>query len=94
MDINIQKFNEVASVAKASISDKRWQNAIDKCVAGVTSGWWVVTELAHCVAVSTEAGKFYRANEKHCQCEAFFRGQPCKHRSLYRLLALYNEMGN
>jgi hypothetical protein len=45
MTINIQKFNEVAEAAKARTSDKRWQNAIDKAVAGVTSGWWVITEL-------------------------------------------------
>jgi hypothetical protein len=93
MQINFQKFNEVAKAAKARTNDKRWQNAIDKAQAGVTSGWWVITELANCVAVTTETGRFYRANAQHCQCEAFFRGQPCKHRSLYRLLTLYNAMG-
>jgi hypothetical protein len=44
MNINITKFNEVADAAKASINDERWQNAIDKAVAGVTSGWWVITD--------------------------------------------------
>jgi hypothetical protein len=79
---------EAAKVAKARTSDKRWQNAIDKAVAGVTSGQWIVTELAHCVAVTTESEKTYRANDKHCQCPAFFQGQACKHRALYRLLQI------
>jgi len=79
---------EAAKVAKAKTTDKRWQNAIDKAVAGVTSGQWIVTELAHCVAVTTESEKTYRANTTVCQCEAFFRGTPCKHRALYRLLQI------
>jgi len=46
MTINIQKFNEVAKAAKAKTNDKRWQAAIDKAVAGVTSGRRVITECA------------------------------------------------
>ena len=57
MAISIQ---EAAKVAKARTSDKRWQNAIDKAVAGVQSGQWIVTEFAHCVAVTTESEKIYR----------------------------------
>jgi len=61
MAISIQ---EAAKVANARTSDKRWQKAIDKAVAGVTSGKWIVTELAHCVAVTTESGHTYRAIEE------------------------------
>jgi len=93
MEINIQKFNEVANAAKASINDRRLQAAIDKAVAGVTSGWWVITELSDSVAVTTKTGKTYFANGV-CQCEAFNNGRPCKHRSLYHLLTLYRERGN
>jgi hypothetical protein len=90
MQIDIQKFNEVAEAAKAKTNDKRWHAAIDKAVAGVTSGWWVITELAHCVAVTTEEGHTYFANGS-CQCKAYELGQPCKHRALARLIELYNE---
>jgi hypothetical protein len=93
MEINIQKFNEVANAAKARTNDKLWRNAIDKAVAGITSGWRVITELADSVAVTTETGKTYFANGV-CECEAFNRNQPCKHRSLYRLLVLYRERDN
>ena len=55
---------ETAKIAKAKTNDKRWQNAIDKAVAGVTSGKWILTELAHCVAVTTESGHTYRAIEE------------------------------
>lgn len=93
MEINIQKFNEVASAAKASINDKRWQAAVDKAVAGIVSGWWIVTELHDGVLVTTETGNSYHANGI-CSCEAFNNGQPCKHRALARLLTIYHERGN
>jgi len=57
MGINIHKFNEVAEAAKAKTNDKRWQNAIDKAVAGVVSGWWIIKELADRVAESVIAGR-------------------------------------
>jgi len=66
MNINTENFKAVANEAKARTNDKLWRNAIDKAVAGVTSGWWVITELQNCVAVSTETGKFYRANAQYC----------------------------
>lgn len=89
MQINIQKFNEVAEAAKAGTSDKRWQRAIDKAVAGVVSGWWIITELADGVMVTTETGSTYHTNGS-CQCRAFELGQPCKHRALARLIEMYN----
>jgi hypothetical protein len=88
MNINQAKFNEVAEAAKAKTNDKRWRAAIDKAVAGIVSGW-IVTELAHGIMVTTEAGT-YLANGS-CQCKAFAHGQPCKHRALARLIDLYNE---
>lgn len=90
MAINIEKFNEVAKQAKARTNDKRWQNAIDKAVAGVVSGWWIVTELRDGIMVTTETGQTYRVNG-HCSCRAAELGQPCKHLVLRRLLDLYNE---
>jgi hypothetical protein len=93
MTLNQPKFNEVAKAAKSRTNDKRWRNAIDSAVAGVVSGWWIVTELYDSVVITTETGKTYRVNGV-CQCRAFELGQPCKHRSLYRLIQLYNETVN
>jgi len=90
MNINIQKFNEVAKAAKARTNDKRWTAAIDKAVAGVVSGWWVISELFDSVLVTTETGQTYHANGA-CQCRAYELGQPCKHRALARLITLYRE---
>jgi len=49
--------------------------------------------LRNCLVVTTESGKTYFANSRngHCQCEAFFRNQPCKHRAAARLIERYNE---
>jgi hypothetical protein len=86
--MTLNQIKKAAEIAKSRTSDKRWLAAIDKAVAGVESGWWIITELANCLAITTETGKTYRANDKHCQCEAFFRDQACKHRALYRLYSI------
>lgn len=89
--MDITKIKAAAEIAKSRTSDKRWLNAIDKAVAGVESGWWVITELHDCLAVTTECGKTYFANGV-CQCEAYKRSTACKHRALYRLYQIANEI--
>jgi hypothetical protein len=90
MNFNQAKFAAVVAQAKAGTNDRRWLAAIDRAAAGIASGWWIVTELADCVAVTTECGKTYFASDDACQCRAFELGQPCKHRSLARLIEMYN----
>lgn len=91
MEINQVKFAKVVEAAKArAAGNARWIAAIEKAVAGIAGGW-IVTELADGIMVTTESGQTYHANGKHCQCRAFELNQPCKHRGLCRLLALYNE---
>jgi hypothetical protein len=91
MEINKVQFNKVVETAKAKAAgNKRWIAAIDKAADALLNGKWIVTELQHCYVFTTENGKTYRANGV-CQCEAFFRNQPCKHRAGARLLALYAE---
>jgi hypothetical protein len=89
--MQINKIKAAAKIAKGKTNDKRWINAIDKAVAGVESGWWIITELAHGVAVTTECGHTYFANGV-CQCKAFENGQPCKHRALARLIEIASEL--
>src|SRR5688572_31325723 len=73
--MDILKIKAAAKIATAKTNDRRWINAIDKAVAGVESGWWIITELAHSVAVTTECGNTYFANADTCQCKAFENGQ-------------------
>ena len=91
MILNTRIWSLTVEAAKlAAVSSPRWLAAIDKAVAGVTSGWWIVTELYNSVVITTETGKTYFVNG-HCQCEAYRRNQPCKHIALARLLDRYNE---
>src|SRR5262249_1194687 len=69
--------------------NRRWLNAIDRAVEGLQSGRWYVTELFDETIITTEGGT-YHVNG-HCGCKAGALGQPCKHRSAVRILALYNE---
>lgn len=88
--MTIQQIKQAAEIAKTKTSDKRWLAAIDKAVAGVESGWWIITELADCLAITTETGNTYFANGS-CGCEAYKRSTACKHRALYRLYQIANE---
>lgn len=85
--MEINKIKKAAEIAKARTSDKRWVAAIDRAVEGVESGKWIVTELAHGIAVTTESGETYFANGV-CGCKAFSNGQACKHRALARLIEI------
>src|SRR5262245_20744297 len=87
--MTLNNLKKAVEIAKSRTNDKRWLAAIDKAVAGVESGW-VVTELATCIAVTTESGKTYLANGV-CQCEAYRRSTACKHRALYRLIQISEE---
>jgi hypothetical protein len=92
MEINNKaQFEKVVADAKAKAGgNKRWIAAIDKAADALLNGKWIVTELQRYYVFTTESGKTYRANGV-CQCEAFFRDQPCKHRAGARLLDLYRE---
>jgi len=91
MEINKAQFEKVVETAKAKAGgNKRWITAIDRAADALLNGKWIVTELQNCYVFTTESGKTYRANGV-CQCEAFFRDQPCKHRAGARLLNLYRE---
>lgn len=88
--MNINKIKQAAEIAKSKTSDKRWIAAIDKAVAGVENGGWIVTYETHGIMVTTENGT-YRANGV-CQCKAFAAGQACKHRALARLVEIADEI--
>jgi hypothetical protein len=87
--MTIQQIKAAAEIAKSRTNDKRWINAIDKAVEGFDK--WIITELANCLAITTESGNTYFANGV-CQCEAYKRSTACKHRALYRLYAIANEL--
>src|SRR5262245_60525668 len=86
--MQIEKIKAAAEIAKSRTSDRRWINAIDRAVEGF--GNWIITELATCLAITTESGKTY-FSKGVCQCEAYRRSTACKHRALYRLYAIAHE---
>lgn len=89
MTLDTANLNAAAEIAKSKTTDRRWINAINAAVKGLTSGKWIVTELANCLVITTESSeKTYRVTEKICQCESFFHDQPCRHRAAVRLLQM------
>jgi len=91
MTLNIQKFTAIVAAAKAKAAgNPRWLTAISKAADAIINNTWIITELFDCYAITTESGRTYFANGK-CQCEAYRRDTPCKHRSAARLLDIYKE---
>src|SRR5262245_60656760 len=88
MELDANTLKAVASKAKTQTDNARWKAPIDKALAGVEAGW-ILTEMADSLAITTEGGTYF-ANGI-CQCAAFHRGQPCKHRALARLVELHNN---
>jgi photosystem II stability/assembly factor-like uncharacterized protein len=68
---------------------RRWRNAFARAAEMIRSDalmHWTGGSLL----VLSESGRVYEAGAA-CQCEAFRRGRPCKHRAAYRLVRLYNS---
>jgi len=67
----------------------RWRNAFARA-AGMIRGGALMHWTGGSLLVLSESGRVYEASAS-CQCEAFLRGRPCKHRAAYRLVRLYNS---
>jgi hypothetical protein len=89
MQINKAKFEAVVEGAKIKAAgDAKWLRAIERAAAGILSGEFIVTTLAHGALVTTANGT-YAANG-HCNCEAARKGHTqCKHRAAARLMDIY-----
>lgn len=68
---------------------RRWRNAFARA-AGMIRGGAIMHWTGGSLLVLSESGRVYEAGAA-CQCEAFLRGRPCKHRAAYRLVRLYNS---
>ena len=67
---------------RQSVGGRRWRNAFARAAGMIRSGalmHWTGGSLL----VLSESGRVYEAGAS-CQCEAFLRGRPCKHRAAYR----------
>ncbi|MBA3715993.1 MAG: hypothetical protein H0W76_26685 [Pyrinomonadaceae bacterium] len=88
--INEQKFALVVEQAMTKTRDsKRWQNAIRRAAEMIQTNpftHWTGSALL----IWSDSGEIYEAS-KVCQCRAFTKHQPCKHRAAYRLVQRYNE---
>jgi hypothetical protein len=79
----------VEAAAQQSGGGRRWRNAFARAAAMIRAGalmHWTGGSLL----VLSDSGRVYEAGAA-CQCEAFLRGLPCKHRAAYRLVRLYNS---
>ena len=68
---------------------RRWGNAFARA-AGMIRGGALMHWTGGSLLVLSDSGRVYEAGAA-CQCEAFRRGRPCKHRAAYRLVRLYNS---
>jgi len=66
MELYKAKFELVAAEAKSKAAgNARWLAVIDKAVAGLLLGSWILTELHDGPMVTADWGDTYRANGKY-----------------------------
>lgn len=82
------------SIAKLETSNrpdaKRWINAVKKSVVELQENCYWNFDGKELVMMSTTSGTTYTPNGV-CQCEAYARQMPCRHRSAHRLLTIYSQ---
>jgi hypothetical protein len=86
-DITLAHLMEAA--LRQSGGGPRWRKAFARAAEMIRGGslmHWAGGSLL----VLSDSGYVYEAGAA-CQCEAFFRGWPCKHRAAYMLVRLYNS---
>jgi hypothetical protein len=90
MTVNIVKFEQVISEAKAkAASSPAWIRAIERAAEMILDNAYMDYSDGELLILS-DSGNIYRANGI-CQCAAFKRNRPCKHRALARLVQRYVE---
>ena len=86
-DATLARLTEAA--LRQSGGGRRWRNAFARAAEMIRGGslmHWTGGSLL----VLSESGRVYEAGAA-CQCEAFLRGRPCKHRAAYKLVQMYNS---
>ena len=96
-EVNFEVLGEIAAEAIAKINPesangKRWINAIAKATAEIETNPFMTYQLeSHSLLMMSEtSSEIYTANGT-CQCKAFEKGFPCRHRAAARLIAIYIE---
>jgi hypothetical protein len=96
-EVNKEVLGQIAaeSIAKinpAQPNGKRWINAIARATAEIeTNPYMSYNHDSHSLLIMSEtSNETYTANGT-CQCKAFEKGFPCKHRAAARLVAIYIE---
>ena len=89
--VNEKELAQVVEIVLQQVrGSKRWQNAITRAAELIRSDalmHWTGSSLL----ILSDSGEVYEANAV-CQCKAFLRGQPCKHRAAYKLVKRLNEI--
>jgi hypothetical protein len=96
-EINKDILGAIAAESIAKINPevqdgKRWINAIAKAVVEIENNPFMTYDVeAHSLLIMSEtSNQVYTANGK-CQCKAFEKGFPCRHRAAARLITRYIE---
>ena len=82
----------IAKINPQSLNGQRWINAIARATAEIESNPYMTYQLdSHSLLMLSEtSNQVYTANGT-CQCKAFEKGFPCRHRAAARLIAIYIE---
>ena len=76
---------QAVDAARKATDAPRWQNAINAAFDHLLQQEEVAVDAHGALEYHSESGTTYFANGA-CQCAAFAKGQPCKHRAAARLV--------
>jgi hypothetical protein len=90
MNIDQSKMLEVVQEAFDKVSGShRWQTAIVKAKQQIEENPYLHFD-GYALLILSPSGEIYSANGS-CQCKAFTKGQPCRHRAAARLVERYMQ---
>lgn len=96
-NINTETLEQIAADAIKALETssradaKRWQSAIRKATNELQSNPFWNFDGKELVIMSETSNAIYTPNGV-CQCKAYAQNQPCRHRSMHRLLSRYAEI--
>ena len=92
LNVNQDRMQQVIQAAfDRATGNRRWETAIVRAKQIMETNPYVHMQDDGTLLILSDSNRIYEVGPQSCQCTAYQRGQPCKHRALRRLLQRYRE---
>ena len=92
LSFNQERMREVIQTAfDKAAGNRRWESAIVRAQDIIETNPYLWIQDDGMLLMLSDSNEIYELTDDYCPCKAFEKGQPCKHRAVYRLLVRYSE---